>query len=272
MLKIENDTQTLTQLGLTVNQARVYLAIVDHGATSAKEISRISKITQQDIYRVMPPLQKLGLVEKLVASPSLFKAISPEQALSILLERKEKENSVLHEKALKLIEKLKQSATNAINEGNASQFSIISGKKTILMKSKKAVDNACVSICILTSWENSAKSANYFSAIAKQALNKGVKIRFILCLPAEEAALFLRMTRRFMEDSRFEVKFNFTEKTIMFSVFDEKEVFFLTQPGSLGDVPILWSNNPSFIHFAQNYFEMLWVTASENKTLKPIMN
>ena len=116
MSKIEKKITTLTHLGLTVNQAKAYLALVKLGSASAKDISEISNIAQQDIYRVMPLLEKLGLVEKLVASPNLFKANSPEQALSVLLKYREKENSILHGEALRLIEELNQNTENTANK------------------------------------------------------------------------------------------------------------------------------------------------------------
>lgn len=261
MLKSEKNVKTLTQLGLTVNQAKTYLSLIKLGPTSAKEISRISNIAQQDIYRVMPLLQKLGLVERLIASPSLFRANSPELALSVLVERKNKENSTLHEEALKLVEKLNQNTENAKDEQNTSQFSIISGKKTILMKSRRAIKEASPSICVLAPWKNSAKNTQHFLAITQQALSRQVDTRFIFYINEKEKELFSRTMRHLVEEPRFKLKLSFDDRPIVFSVID-REVFFSTETGILGEVPLLWSNNPSFVDFAQNYFDLLWKTAS----------
>jgi sugar-specific transcriptional regulator TrmB len=264
MLKTERNIKTLNQLGLTVNQARAYLALVKLRSANAKEISKASNIAQQDIYRVMPLLQKIGLVEKLVASPNRFKPNSPEHALSVLLRHREKENSILHEESTKLIEELSQSTANTDDQQDVAQFSIISGKKTILMKSRKAITEASESICVLTPWKHSAKNTQHFLAISKRALSRQVKIRFILYLPEKEADVFLKMMPHLREDSRFRVKFIFNEKPAIFSVFDRGQVFFPTQKGSLGDAPILWSTNPNFAALTQDYFDMLWETAQES--------
>ena len=264
MLNTEKNIRIVTQLGLTVNQAKAYLILVKLGPTNAKEISKASAIAQQDIYRLMPELQKLGLVEKMVASPTLFKANSPEQTLSVLLKRKEKEDSMLHHEALALIERLNESKKDTGNEQHTSQFSIITGKKTILMRSRKAISEANKSIYVLTTWKNSAKNTQHFLALCKKALNRQVKIRFILYMPREEALVFSRMMRHLTEDPRLKVKFIFAEKPIIFSVFDAKQVFFSTQKGNLGNVPILWSNNPSFAAWTEDYFDRLWAVASES--------
>jgi sugar-specific transcriptional regulator TrmB len=266
MPKIETRIKTLTHLGLTVNQAKAYLALVKLGSASAKEISEISNIAQQDIYRVMPLLEKLGLVEKLVASPNLFKANSPEQALTVLLKCREKDTSILHGEALRLIEELNQNKENMANKQDVSQFLIISGKKIILMRARKAITKAIDSICVLTSWRNGAKDTQHFLSSSKQALSRQVKIRFIFYMSKKEVTTFLKTMGHLMEDSRFKVRFIFSEKPVVFSVFDRKQVFFPTQKDSLGNAPVLWSNNPIFAAFAQNYFDMLWEMANEKPT------
>ena len=268
MLKTERNIKTLNQLGLTVNQARAYLALVRLRSASAKEISKASNIAQQDIYRVMPLLQKIGLVEKLVASPNLFKPNTPEHALSVLLRHKEKENSILHEESTRLIEELSRSTVDTDNRQDMAEFSIISGKKTILMKSRKAIMEASESICVLTPWKHSAKNTQHFLAISKRALSRQVEIRFILYLPENEADVFLKMMQHLKEDSRFRVRFIFKEKPVIFSVFDRGQVFFATQKGSLGDAPILWSTNPNFAALAQEYFDMLWETSKERPSYR----
>jgi sugar-specific transcriptional regulator TrmB len=264
MLITERNIKTLNQLGLTVNQARAYLALVKLGSASAKEISKVSNIAQQDIYRVMPLLQKLGLVERLVASPNLFKPNSPEHGLSVLLRNREKENSILHEESTRLIEELSQRTASTDDRQDVAQFSIISGKKTILMKSRKAITEARESICVLTPWKQSAKNTRHFLALSKRALSRQVEIRFILYLPEEEADVFLKMMPHLREDSRLRARFIFKEKPVTFSVFDREQVFFATQKGSLGDAAILWSTNTNFATFSQNYFDMLWETAQES--------
>jgi sugar-specific transcriptional regulator TrmB len=261
ILKIENDVRILGRLGLTINQARVYLALVNRGFVAAKEISEISNIAKQDVYRVIPQLQKLGLVEKLIASPNLFKANQPEEALSVLLEYKEKETSVLHNEALKLIDKLTQKTKNTTTKENAFQFSIITGKKAIIARSRKAIAEANDSICVVTPWKNSLMNKQNFLALSKLALDRKVKIRFMLHVHRTEIDAFLRNMKFLSEDSRFDARLLFAGEPISFSVFDKEQVFFSTQKDVLGNAPILWSNNPNFAALAKNYFDILWEAA-----------
>jgi len=66
---------TLIELGLTLNQARIYVALLhSEKPVTAKEISKITDITRQDVYRILPNLQKTGLLEKTITAPAMFKA------------------------------------------------------------------------------------------------------------------------------------------------------------------------------------------------------
>jgi len=104
MLNVKDEAvQTLMGLELTFCQAKVYLALVPNGSCTAKTISRISKVTRQDIYRLMPQLQKLGLVQKTLSIPTEWKATPIDDGLAILLERKKKQLSEIQEKTTNLL-------------------------------------------------------------------------------------------------------------------------------------------------------------------------
>lgn len=83
--------QKLGLLGLTDNQAEIYLALLKQGLASLLDLSRRSSINRTTIYRVFEDLKKLNLVEKIVDARGIkVKAIAPEK-LSLLLTAKEAE-------------------------------------------------------------------------------------------------------------------------------------------------------------------------------------
>ncbi|MCW4047841.1 MAG: hypothetical protein NWE99_09855 [Candidatus Bathyarchaeota archaeon] len=63
-MQYDECVQTLMGLGLTLLQAKTYLALATLGKADVKMISKASNVARQDIYRVMPVLQKLGLGKK----------------------------------------------------------------------------------------------------------------------------------------------------------------------------------------------------------------
>ena len=54
----------LSDFGLTHNQAKVYLAIAQLGLASVSQASKASNVRREDVYRIMPKLEKMGLIEK----------------------------------------------------------------------------------------------------------------------------------------------------------------------------------------------------------------
>ena len=87
----EDYIRTLTQLELTSAQAKVYLTLATLEKATAKEISNHSNVAREEVYRLLTELQKKGLIERIIASPTQFKATPIEEGLSILIRRKEKE-------------------------------------------------------------------------------------------------------------------------------------------------------------------------------------
>lgn len=103
---IQNDEeciQALMKLGLTLLQATIYLALAKLGKAGVKKISKASNVARPDVYRVIPALGKIGLVEKIVATPTMYKAVPLKEGISILLQQKTDENIELQKKTKALL-------------------------------------------------------------------------------------------------------------------------------------------------------------------------
>jgi sugar-specific transcriptional regulator TrmB len=94
----DEDVEALTSLGLTILQAKVYLALVKSGSSTIREISKTSDVARQDLYRITSELQKLGLVERVIANPTEFRAIELTGGISILLQRVHEKEAEIRKK------------------------------------------------------------------------------------------------------------------------------------------------------------------------------
>ena len=99
-MEIPEHAKILNSLGLTFNEARVFLALSQLGAATAKAISNSSGLGREVVYQIMPKLLEKGLVEEAVTSPKSFRAVPLKEAYAILLQRKEEENRELYKKAM----------------------------------------------------------------------------------------------------------------------------------------------------------------------------
>ena len=82
----------LESFGFTVNQAKVYLSIVQSGKTRVGKISKSTQLHRQDIYKLLPKLEKMGLITKTIDKPFMIEAVPIEKALETLI-TKEREKS-----------------------------------------------------------------------------------------------------------------------------------------------------------------------------------
>ena len=64
----DENTDLLLGLGLTLNQAKVYLAVIKLEKTTVVQVANFSKVRREDVYRILPSLEKMGLIERLLGN------------------------------------------------------------------------------------------------------------------------------------------------------------------------------------------------------------
>ncbi|MCW3994706.1 MAG: MEDS domain-containing protein [Candidatus Bathyarchaeota archaeon] len=270
MSSIERNAEILSSFGLTIKQAKVYLALVLLGTAPVGEISKFSKVRREEVYRILPKLEKMGLIEKTMSVPVKLKATSVENALTILI-RNEEENAKkrIAELTLKKAEFLDHFRTGAKEAklGDAEQFSIISEKAVALSKIESLLDKAQVEIEYCVSREKILQFLKYFSEPLSQAVERGVKVRIISTPPHAEDEIPRAINQALA--SRKSVAIRYLESLPNhFLVIDSLEVLVATSTsGFLADNPLLWSNNFPHIMVYKKLFEELWDSSVESASL-----
>jgi len=154
----------LSSFGLTHNQAKVYIAIAQLGIAS------------------LPKLEKMGLIEKILGTPTKIRAIPMEEALYVLIEREQeianKRVSGLMSKKDEILKHYKRFSMETISEG--THFSLVSGREGIMSKELAMVKKAESAISIVTSRDKFTQFFNNYDQALKKATNRGIKVRMIL--------------------------------------------------------------------------------------------
>jgi HTH-type transcriptional regulator, sugar sensing transcriptional regulator len=257
----EEQVRILTELGLTSCEAKVYLAIASVGTCTAKSISKSTHVSKPDVYRSLRTLQDRALIERIIGSPTLFKALPIGDTISLLLERKNKEFKLLREQSKQLKQSFKSNLTQAEPPESEQQFILISGKEAELERRRKETRSAKKSIEMINSWKRFPQTAFFYAEDNKEALQRGVKIRVIT-----EGADNKANISQFYEDAKkagfYRIRYVSLPISAVVSIYDEKNVIITTSPAAmLGEASILWSNNTSIVRVMQEYFEMLWAKA-----------
>jgi len=261
-LKLEDEIQILESFGLTLNEARVFLALTLLGTANVKKISKSSNVAREAVYRVLPRLQKLGLVEKEISRPTRFTASTLDDAVTVLLGHRNKETRDLQEKANVLLRlKSKKAKMEPLQEN--SKFLLIPAKKMLISKIGDAVDKAQKSISVVTSNKRLLGAMDIFSEAIGKALSRGVKFRIVTS--NVKRVLSPAILEVGNNDPRIEIRYAPSDPKCAASIFDKKEVLIITKPAAelCCESPALWSNNSSLVNIVEDYFEILWMTALE---------
>jgi sugar-specific transcriptional regulator TrmB len=263
-LEFHDEVQTLTRLGLTSNQARVYLALVRLGPSTVKTTSKYTNVERSETYRIMVTLEKLALVERIISTPFKFKAITPKHAIAVLMERRTRETSELQIITKGMLQHFENSNIRRALEKDEQQFILIPKKEASIQKRRKAIENAQRSIDVVNSWKRFPMTVFTYVEETRKALQRGVKIRVVTQKPKVRKAIL--ELEEFKKNPNFEVRYIPTQPQAVLSIYDEKEVFMtISATAALGESPTLWSSNPSFLATSQEYFESMWTTAIEEK-------
>src|SRR5208283_2660828 len=138
----------LTSFGLTGNEAKVYLSLLQLSKASAAEIAKLANIPRQEVYRVLPRLEKIGLVEVIIDKPTKYLAISPHDVLKQLIglqkETLERHLSDLRRKKTELEDELKEveGRSAGLVRPEPIRFMLISGQNLINERIREMLQKA----------------------------------------------------------------------------------------------------------------------------------
>jgi len=257
--------QTLTRLGLTLCQAKVYIALVRSGESTARTISNVSKVPREHVYRVTSKLQELGLVEKAIEVPAMYIAIPMKRAFSILMEHRLKETCELQAKTREVIKNFGNTNAEKTFRKEGHQFILIPNKGRIIQRRNMQHAKVQTSVDGIFPLKEFANALHQFADIIKETLKRGVKIRVITEKP-EDKNSFPEIIRAFEKNPYFQVRYILKHPSVLLTVYDKKEVIITTSAtAGLIESPSLWSNNPSLLTLAINHFEAMWTKALENE-------
>jgi sugar-specific transcriptional regulator TrmB len=268
MLPQENAEQILRELGLTLAEARIYLALARlHHPSTAKTISCFSKVARQDIYRTLDALQGIGLVEKIVDAPTLFKPIPMRDALSTLYEKRKREDFELQTKMKELLQQFPNNKEEPPQKGEYS-FIMVREGKALLKRIERIFDSTQVSADIVGCMSAARQGSNLLPEPFRKAIKRGVKIRLI----HEELEKELQGPKIWQSLKAPNLKLRYVRNPLKVSVgiHDYREaVLYIYPKADKMPPPAILSNNPSFVVMCHDHFEKIWETALEYKDQEP---
>jgi sugar-specific transcriptional regulator TrmB len=259
----------LMGLGLSPNQAKVYQTILKIGSATVIQIAKSSSVRREDVYKVLPALEKMGLAEKLLGKPALIRATPVAGALaSLILDEKVKsdERIATMKKKFQLLSKAKWAEPLVVGE-EESLYALIPEGKAVIAKLSNLISDLKRDAFWIADLKERSHVTSLLSTEIAGAVHKGVKFREIIedFRPDESQMKQIQGTLNAKSDS---IRFH-GQPLNRFAVFDGKEAMIsTTRKSTAEDTSALWTTDSNLIGVLSGYFEMGWRESEELNDLK----
>jgi HTH-type transcriptional regulator, sugar sensing transcriptional regulator len=238
--------ELLHSLGMSKNEAKVYLAILSLGSTPIGRISKDSGVHRRSAYDIAENLVRKGLVGYVTRGKvKHFQVASLEKLLEIAKEKKEQ--AEMNEKELGSV--VKQHTIASKSNNDVQEVSILSGRE-----SRKIVFEDILRTgrenCCLGGHTPSKLSINYVKQWHRRRVKAGINDRIIYCKNDPFVDYLGRLKH---------TKVRITPKPIdsktVFNIYDNKVAIFLWA----NDQPLtIWINNKKVSDDFKEYFNFIW--------------
>jgi sugar-specific transcriptional regulator TrmB len=268
MMQEDEYVQILMRLGLTFLQAKTYLSLVKFEKADVKTIFKVSKIARQDIYRVMPTLEKMGLAQEIIGKPTMFKATPMKQGFRILLQNKTQKHVELEKKAKDLIKNLEEPDSKQTPQDEHPQFIINYSEDLMVKWLDKVMSSTQYSLDIICKWKLVRYRILSDVEELQEMFNRNVKLRLIT-----EKQDNLNFIQKIMGtlgyNPSFEIRFVSQRTPVDMIISDGREANLCIGPPMNNRItPSLASSHPQFLKVMVGYFDAVWEkTTVENKIL-----
>ncbi|MFZ7138927.1 MAG: TrmB family transcriptional regulator [archaeon] len=257
----------MTDLGLSHNQARIYLANLHCGPTPAKSLAKVTKIAREDVYRLLSFLEGKKIIKRQICYPTLFEAIPLKKAITTLLQKKQQDLCSLKNETNSFIEKLDDVSRENLKpteEGRILYYKSLRFDQLLdaYNQARTRVDFTTRSDVLYSVLAN----PNYAEAQqeAYEALNRGVKFRGIVDNSKKQNLSFFAessLCEKIRMHKNYQFRYVTRAPESIIALFDNKKAFIWTVSEDWIIAPLIEVICPSIINLVHTYFSVLWETS-----------
>jgi hypothetical protein len=260
----ETHVETLEKLGLTQLQAKIYLATLSLQRTTAIKISTIANVARPDVYRIMPSLEELGLLRKLITTPTMYEATPLRNACKILVQKKRNQYSQIQHESEELIRQYSEKNHSQTPDIVDDSFFLIASKELWHDKVTAIVKASQVSIDVIGEWTILASIALSNPQIYLGPLQKGLAVKLITNRATDQHIIDVWRDLTSRKFPNLEIQLMDEHPPINGMIFDHKTATMCVRPPPTIELtPSLWSDNTEFVKVMGGYFENLWAKTKQ---------
>ena len=258
----DENTDLLLGLGLSLNQARVYLAILKLEKATVRQVAKFSKVRREDVYRVLPSLEKMGLIERLLGKPTEIRATLISDSLTLLVTEEKNKSDERLTGMRSMVQKLSLKDWKQPPPGEESIYILIAEKKAILAKTAGLIRNSRKEVALIADKERIILILSQLSDECKQAIKEGAQIRLIFEGDSTDG-LLKEKVQKLIDGASVHVKFHCKPLNHFIMSDDTEALITGSKESGLGESSSLWTNNSNLIGVLRTSFESDWKKAED---------
>jgi len=246
----------LMEFGLNEREARLYVCLLKHGASTVARLTKNLGTYRVDVHRTLQSLIDKGLVEGLLDTPLMYVAVPVREAVNSALEAHKNEYRKMQQMTRELIQVVEHMHFEPTTE--VSKFRLVRSvtrAQTITSQMVKAAQNE---VLFITTPHNANTTVLYGSlSNCRNATKRGVSVRCITNISERnlDAVLDARNYLKIRHYSGY--------KGLCFLEVDMRESFTELENDALRSendqhTVWLWSDNTDFAERLKATFEILW--------------
>jgi len=262
--------KALLDLGLSRNEAKVYLFLAKAGKSTASKVAKAVSLNRTEIYRVLKGLERKGLVSLVLEKPMKFVAVPFENAVSWLIEAEKMKLRTLEQRKDRLLEIWVSLPGSYMDSELREVFQILEGSNQIESKARELLESTKYEFCVFISEDIIGRLYHSgFLDELERISKKGVDVRLIAD-NSPKIEFFVK-----------EMKFKNIKYVLMdagdlpfFLISDEKEVLLMLRKNRsnfLGEMTknskavVLWTNYYALTRILYRLFIELWNSNLEER-------
>jgi len=266
-LVLEGSATTMSQdhfldllpFGLTLLQAKVYVTLLGLGASRASTVATSIGVVRPEAYRILRELCEKGLVQKTLESPVVYAAISPNKALSLLLQKNKAQLAALNEKKAAVVESLSSLTLQEKEQPDHGLRVITGGMNLVLKVIQMATEAKEDYVQILSKYGLRTLEEDGILRAISSVRKRGIPIRVITETDSSNRKMADRLSRT--------VNVRTTRNLLFYmAIIDRKEMVFgpafpanEEERSSLDRRELdVWTDNSRFVEGMYSLFQKLW--------------
>jgi sugar-specific transcriptional regulator TrmB len=249
--------EKVKSFGLNSYEAKLWVALLSRGSSTAGELSDIANVPRSRTYDVLESLEKKGFIIMKLGKPIKYLAVEPSEVVK-RVQLNIKKDADLQIKSMEeinssdLLNELTLLHKNGIESVNPSEHAgSFRGRDSTYDHLETMFKSAEKSITIVTTEKGFIRKISYFGKTLEKAAKRGVKIKIAAKIQDKSV---LDSVKDFAEIRNTDLRSRFVivdGEEILFMIVDDEDVHPSYDVG-------VWVNTPFFANALEQLFELSW--------------